>query len=131
MSKNIFISYKFSEKNWKDNGLQFFNAHEGRAQATPVTIEAGEIEAPTKAKIQDAITAKLKSAAALLVVVGNQGLSDWVEYEVGVALTLNKPIAYTRHPQSSGALPSNAQNNPKVRQIDWSQEAIAGWVASL
>src|SRR5438552_2241415 len=99
MSKNVFVSFKYGEENWKDNGLQFFQAYKGKAQATPVFIGDNEIPQPTNAKIEDAITAKLARSVGLLVVIGNSAQhSEWVTYEVGKALAMGKKCAYTRHP---------------------------------
>lgn len=138
MSKNVFVSYKFSEKNWKDNGLQFFQKYPGgKSQATPVTIEEGDIQGATNAKIEAKISELLKKSAGLLVVIGNNSQhSDWVTYEVGVAVELKLKCAYTRHPNATGGVPKiiadreNARENP-IKQLAWDQDEIAKWVNAL
>lgn len=137
MSKNVFVSYKFQEKNWKDNFLQLFQGFGGKAQATPLYIDLDTIPTPTNEQIKAKISGMLQSSVGLLVVIGNNSQhSDWVEHEVGVAGELKLKRAYTRHPQATGGVPQiiadgeKAKENP-IRRLDWSQEAIAAWVATL
>jgi antiphage defense system Thoeris ThsB-like protein len=133
MSRKVFISYKFEEKGWKNDALLFFQAQKGKAQATPVCIEDGDIQGPNRARIKDTIAEKLAGCDGLLVIIGNNAQSsEWVAHEVGKAIELEKEIAYTRYKNASGGVPQIIDDHKaEIPKLGWSHDEIAAWVNAL
>src|SRR3954471_15229530 len=102
MSKKVFLSFNYVEKEWRENLRQMFQAWTGSAQATPVTLEANEVLDPSDSRIREAIRDKLSRCHGLLLLIGNQAQqSRWIDHELQVASSAGIRCAGTRHPQAS------------------------------
>ena len=128
MSKRIFISFNYSERNYRDNLLGLFQANDGPVQATPVYVKQD-----VAAQGDDAVKAEIRrcmdGCRGLLVVVGDVAHnSPWIDHELGKANELKIPKAAVLHPDASGGLPTNHKG---MAVAPWNRDAIAklveGW----
>jgi len=110
MSKKIFVSFKYSELEWKNNIESLFHSEGAQVAVTPVWLSIPAANTPriSDTEIRKAIRDRVDACCGLIVVVGNDAHnSPWIDYELGLANALKKPKVAVRHPQATGGLPNN------------------------
>jgi hypothetical protein len=128
MAKRVFISFRWAEKGWRNDLLQFFQENGGPIQASPAYMTQ-DLSGWEEEQIKAAIRQQMKDCVVLLVLVGDDvHNSPWIEWEGGVANELKIPKFGTRHPDARGGFP-NAHRG--MREIDWDGDALARAIADL
>jgi hypothetical protein len=127
MAKNVFISFNFKEKGFKNDLYGLFQANGGRIQATPVIVTE-DVSAQGEEAIRAVIRQRMTGCAGLVVVVGNDAHnSPWIAYELGMANELGIPKIAVRHPAATGG-PPNAHRG--MTQVEWSSQQLVDAIAS-
>ena len=127
MSKRIFISFNYAERNYQNNLLGLFQANGGPVEATPVYVEK-DVTAKGDEAVKAEIERCMEGCRGLLVAVGNIAHnSRWIDHELGKANQLRIPKAAVRHPDASGGIPNNHKG---MMVLKWDTEAIARLVES-
>jgi hypothetical protein len=128
MDKRVFISFRFAEKGWRNDLLQFFQAHGGPVQATPAYMTE-DLSSRGEDHIKAVIRQQMKGCVALIVLVGDDvHNSPWIEWEGGVANELQIPKFGMRHPAAHGGFP-NAHVG--MKEIGWDMYELARIIAEL
>lgn len=126
MPKNIFLSFSYKDKNYRDNLRDQFQAHGGPIQATPLFVTE-DVSSQGEQAIKNLIRQHMARASGLLVVLGEDvHNSPWIAFEVQCAKDRSIPIAVVRHPQATGGVPNRY---PELKPIAWDPKALAELVA--
>lgn len=110
MPQSIFISYVYEDKPYRDNVERWFE--QGKVGPNRVTIaEFTDFRQHGDRAVETHLKPMLRGAAAVLCLVGqNTHNSQWVQYELSVASSLNKKIILARIPGTTGAAPPHHQH---------------------
>src|SRR5579871_966673 len=104
MAKKIFLSFRYSDLNLRNNLRDLFEGHGGDIEATPAYITE-DVSDRGDTAVKDQIKALLQGCRGLLLLVGDTSHSSkWMDYEVQVAGSHSLPLAAVQHPQSRGGL---------------------------
>jgi hypothetical protein len=127
MPKNVFLSFRQKNLDFRNDLRSFFEAWRGPVQATPLYLTE-DVRAQGEPAIKRQIQEALRTCSGLLVVVGEDvHSSEWIDYEIAVADSWRIPRAGLRHPQAKGGLPTRF---PGMEVLDWKPAAIARKVES-
>ena len=121
MAKKIFLSFRYTDSDLRNDLEGLFQARQGPIEATPVYCKRSA-DATTEAAIRKDIQASLEGCRGVLVVPGDDAHSSkWIKYEVNVARSAQLPCAVVRHPQSKGGVPPDLRSLP---ELAWDPHAI-------
>jgi hypothetical protein len=126
MAKRVFISSSFAERDLLNNLLGFFQENDGPVQATPAYMTQDR-RAEGDARIKEGIREIMKGCSGLIVLVGEQAHnSKWIEYEVGVAASMQIPHVGVRHSARHGGFPNTYVG---MQEVPWHGPELARVVA--
>lgn len=92
MAQKIFVSYAHEDRGLLDELEETLRKH-GVIGDEPVSIIDPLNEVKLGDNIREAIRNQIESASKVVIIYTDKsGSSDWVNYEVGMADALNKPI---------------------------------------
>lgn len=111
--KSVFVSYDYNNlseaqkvKAWGEGG---------RLGMLVVTRESSDVRQGGAAAIRAHIEPKIRGCAVVLCLVGQDSHNRrWVDYEVALAKSLNKPVVCVRLPATTGAAPVEVRNQSMV-----------------
>ena len=128
MAKRVFVSFRYADKDLRNDLLQFFQEHGGPVQATPAVMRT-DVGDQGDERVKQVIREQLQGCVAVLAVVGDTvHNSRWIEYELGVANEFGIPKFQIRHPKATGG-PPNAHAG--MREIEWKRDAVAAVINPL
>jgi hypothetical protein len=128
MDKRVFLSFRFTEKGWLNDLLQFFQENGGPVQAKFEYMKE-DLSSLGEEHIERVIREQMDGCVALVVLVGDDvHNSPWIRWEGGVANELRIPKFGIRHPAAHGGFP-NAHSG--MKEIDWDPDELARVIAEL
>jgi len=118
MTKNVFISYHFSNRD-RQGQLEFWLLEAGyKPDAVYEKDLNGESEQAGKRKLQE----KLDKAEYVIFLVGQDAHnSPWIRFEVSEARKRGLQVFWIQLPNTSGAVPPEARN---LRQLRYEKDEI-------
>jgi hypothetical protein len=106
MSRDIFISYKFNDRNVAHNVQTFFQPQGGICQGAPRYVE-NDVSDDGDEAIRREILRVMEPCVGVLFVVGNDSHnSSWIDWEAKMAIRHKKPMVALRFKGYTGGLPN-------------------------
>ena len=117
MPQSVFISYVYEDQKHRDSVEHWFaNNLVGPNRVT--IAESGDFRHLGASAIESHLKPKIRGAGAVLCLIGdNSHNSDWVQYELDVATSLNKKILLARIPGTHGGPPPR-HRHLKIHALD-------------
>lgn len=114
MSKSIFISYVYEDKDYRDK-LKSWAEKKLLGENSKVTHERRDCRQQGEAAIKAELQAMIQGASVVVVLVGqNTHNHPWVNYEAECAISKNKKTIVVRIPNTSGGLPKLLSKHEEV-----------------
>jgi hypothetical protein len=122
MTRRVFISYKYTDREVAHNVHVFFQAQGGVCQGQPAFVEE-DVAPEGDPAIKEIIQSVMKGCAAVLFVVGDDSHnSPWIEYEAKLARNWGLRMVAVRAPNTTGAVPNEIKN--QVTLVDWAHDSL-------
>lgn len=117
MPKTVFISYVYEDKFYRDQIIDCWKKGLLGEEGEFAFISEDSDKRPEgEAAIKKHIRPKIEGCAILMALIGdNSHNHSWVDYEIDVALSLNKKIIAVRLPNTTGAPPTKIRKLPLIR----------------
>jgi hypothetical protein len=123
MSRNIFVSYRFSDRNIAHNVKTFFQPQEGSCDGMPKYVELN-LSSLGPQVIDDEILRVMSQCMGVLLVVGDDSHnSTWIDREVQLADSLSLGMVAVRLPKTTGGLPNRVRGR-NIPFVDWSERTL-------
>ena len=114
MSKSIFISYVYEDKehrdilkDWSNRGLL--------GDKIQITYERGDYRSKGKTAIKHEILSMIQGAAAVIFLIGqNTHNHPWVKYEIECAIGKNRKCLAVRIPGTTGGRPQLLKDHSEL-----------------
>jgi hypothetical protein len=123
MSRNVFISYNFRDRELAHTLKNYFQKLGGPCQGNPVYVTR-DVAAEGEAAVDKEIRSVMESCSAAIFVIGDDcHNSPWIEREAQIACSRDLAIVAVRLENTTGGLP------PKLREMgieieDWAPDQL-------
>jgi len=124
MSRRIFISYNFKDREIAHNIRPYFQSNGGTCQGKPLFIENDVSGQGDKAIDLEVRRIMKKCNIALFVIGDNVHSSPWINREAELAVSMDLKLAGVRFPKSNGGVP-NILKHHKLPIAKWNQKDLA------
>lgn len=119
----IFISYKWEDRDWY-NGLKGLLRNPNNIYQHIVQDEREDLRAKGDNTVRTHLKRIIGSCNAVICLVGQDThSSEWVQYELEVATSLQEKIIAVRIPNTTGGVPKLIQNRG-IPIIEWDARMI-------
>ena len=123
MSKKIFISYNFKDKQFAGSVKSFFQKQGGKCQGSPVYV-TNDVSAGGSDAIDAEIKRVMKPCEAILFIVGdNSHNSPWINREAKLAISLGLGLVAIQIPNTHGGI-ANELKEVKVPFVEWDHDTL-------
>lgn len=127
MSRNIFISYRFKDRNIAHNVQTFFQDHGGTCDGKPKYVE-NNLSAEDTDVIKAEIKRVMDQCMGVLLVVGDDNHnSTWIDHEVAYADGKQMPMVAVRLDGYTGDVPQRVRNRVRdqvIPFVTWKEGAL-------
>lgn len=110
MPRSLFVSYVYEDKKHYDD-VKRWSDERRLGDDVVVTSETADVRQKGNAAIEDHLKQRIKGAAAVLVLIGDDTHNhDWVRRELAWATSAAKQVIAARVPGATGAAPNGFQH---------------------
>jgi len=114
MSKSIFISYVYEDKEHRDK-LKAWSEKKLLGENSNVTFERKDCRAQGDADIEKELDTMIQGAGVVVVLLGqNTHNHSWVIHEITLAKRKNKKCVLVRIPGTTGGKPKILNDQPEI-----------------
>ena len=104
--KSVFVSYVYEDRGWVET-LKSWNL----GSDVRITHERADKRQDGKAAIDNELNTMIQGCSAVLVLVGQNSHSrPWIDREIQLAISKNKPVVVARIPGTTGGAPASLAN---------------------
>lgn len=121
MSRKIFISYNYKDRQLAHQVIDFFQPQGGQCQGSAAFVKenvAEQGDAAIDAAIKDVMT---PCVGVLFVVGDNNHNSPWIDREAELAVSRNLGMVLVQLPDTTGGVPNRLKDLPVV---EWKSHAL-------
>lgn len=127
---SVFISYRDEDKKWRDAFDGLLNNPNAKINFVPIK-EREDFRGTSEERIKNYLRGLLRNADCLILIVGNNthngGFLNW---EIDVAISQQKPIGAIRIPNTIGGLPPKLKNM-EITLVEWDRSIIQNMIDQL
>lgn len=125
MKKQVFISYDFNDATYCGEVKRWLN----QAGFDVIAVKEENLEPEPDSVGERRLVGQINDCFAVLVLVGNDTHNrPWVDYEVSVAQSKQKPVRWVRLTNRTGCAPREIRNQLPV---PYTEKDIVGAVSQL
>lgn len=120
MSKHVFVSCDFEDRNLAHAVETFFESKVGNAKGRPAFVS--DVLRDGYEAVDQEIHRTMNGCTAAMFVIGDNGrTSPWIDREVTLAITKGLPMITVRLPGTTGHLPARLSG---VDVVNWDHDSM-------
>ena len=123
----IFISYSDDDIEWRDNLYSLIRNPNTNFTDVPIQ-ERENFRGTSEEIIKNYLRPLVSEASCLILLVGNNTHNGWfLNWEIDVAISQQKPIGAIRIPDTTGGLPTKLRGM-NIPMVNWNNEEIKNMI---